>query len=89
MEAAADGTISDGRDTDYQEGERTIDMEIVDVDYRIDWDGNDQYQAVFQVTARVEGGSEETVGYTADPVFEDDDEATQFAEGFRAELTEA
>lgn len=84
LEAAADRTISRGRDTDYLEGERTI--EIIDVDYRIDWDGNDQYQAVFQVTARTADGSEETIGYTADPVFEDDDEATHFAEGFKAEL---
>lgn len=62
-------------------------MEFTDVDYRIEWDGDDHYQAIFQVTTRTEDGSEDSVGYTAAPSFDDEDEATQFARGFREELT--
>lgn len=63
-------------------------VRYVDVDYRIEWDGNDTYRAIFQVTARLDDGSEETVGYTEEHTFNDEEEATQFAEGFVAELTD-
>lgn len=62
-------------------------MEFIDVDYRVDWDGDDTYRVVFQVTARLKNETEETTGYTADHTFDDEDEAMQFAEGFVEELT--
>lgn len=63
-----------------------MELELTDDDYRIEWDGDDHYRAIFQVTARTEGGPEETVGSSADPSFDDEDEATRFAERFREEL---
>lgn len=62
-------------------------MLVTDVDYRIQWDGAESFRPIFQITARPEGGGEETIGFTSDRTFEDEEEAEDFAEGFVYELT--
>lgn len=59
-------------------------MEFVDVDYRIGWDGADEYRPTFQIRARTEDGSEKG-GFTSDQAFNDKDLAAQFAKGLSLE----
>lgn len=64
-------------------------MEIIDIDYRIEWDGRGQFSPKFQIAARRSDGSVKKLDYSPDQTFNSEVEAKSFAEGVVYELSGA